>query len=230
MLKHLYLIIPFLFLSCGNNDESSTPKTENLTTTVAYKQINGVDADLLSLDIYYNSDTNTEKPIVVYVHGGGWSIGDKTNQIANKVNLFQSLNYVFVSINYRLSPFPFETSNPNRIKFPDHNNDVADAIGWIYDNIGDYGGDRNKIALLGHSAGAHLVALTGTNQSFLENTGLNLSNIKGVAVIDTEAYDINEQITNGTNQNMLINAFGTDAILHTEASPIFNVTSSIAYP
>ena len=142
----------------------------------------------------------------------------------------QSLNYLLISVNYRLSPFPFDISNPNRIKYPNHNIDIADALLWINDNIEQYGGNKDKMALLGHSAGAHLVALTGTNKRFLENIGLGLSSIKGVAVIDTEGFDINEQVTNGDNQNMYINAFGTDTIINIDASPIYNVLNTLSYP
>ncbi|WP_206604203.1 alpha/beta hydrolase [Aquimarina sediminis] len=230
-MKLLALAISLFLFSCDNEDtEIVTPQIQNLKATIEYDKINGIDSNLLSMDVYYNSDTNTLKPIIVYIHGGGWSIGDKSNEIENKLNLFRSLNYILISVNYRLSPFPFEVSNANRIKYPDHNIDIANAVLWINDNIKMYGGNKDKIALLGHSAGAHLAALTGTNKSFLENVGLGLSNIKGVAVIDTEGFDINEQITSGANQNMYINAFGTNIIVNNEASPIHNIVNTVSYP
>ena len=144
-----------LLLGCKKEDNTSSEmQYDGLTTTVEYKQLSGVEENLLSLDIYYTSETNVKKPVVIYVHGGAWSIGDKASQLDNKIALFESLNYVLVSINYRLSPFPYELTNPDRVMFPVHNNDVADAIKWVYDNIDTYGGNSNKIALLGHSAGA----------------------------------------------------------------------------
>jgi len=226
-----FLILLLLSFGCNKEDNQQIELTINdLTTTIEYKQINGIDPSLLSLDIYYNSDVDTQKPVIVYVHGGAWSIGNKSYQIENKVNLFRSLNYIFISINYRLSPFPFETSNPNRIKYPDHNVDVADALLWINNNINQYGGNKDKLALLGHSAGAHLVALTGTNKNFLENVGLSLERIKGVAVFDTEGYDVNKQVTTGNYQNLYSNAFGTDSTLNIDASPIYNVINTISYP
>lgn len=104
-----------------------------------------------------------------------------------------------MSINYRLSPFPYELDNPDRVLFPTHNIDVTDAIKWVTDNIDTYGGDVNNIALLGHSAGAHLVALTGTNPSFLNAVGLSFSDIRGIAAIDTEGYDILSEIQDNNN-------------------------------
>jgi len=230
-MRFILLFTSLFLFSCNKDDsEQIIPTTDDLTTTIEYNQINGIDSDLLSLDIYYNSNVNIQKPVIIYVHGGGWSIGDKSSQIENKVNLFRSLNYILISVNYRLSPFPFDISNSNRIKYPDHNIDIADAFLWINNNIGQYGGNKNKMGLLGHSAGAHLVALTGTNGNFLESKGLSLSNIKGIAVIDTEGFDINEQIANGNNQNMYINAFGTDSTQNVGASPLYNVVNTISYP
>jgi len=213
--------------SNGGNDEESIT-VQDLNSTVQYKQIDNTNANLLSLDIYYTSETENLKPIVIYVHGGGWSIGDKLNNLENKINLFRSLNYVFVSINYRLSPFPFDINNEDRIKYPDHNNDVVDAIKWIYDTIELYGGNKDKVVLLGHSAGAHLVSLTGINSNFLENRKLSLSNIRGVATIDTEGYDVLSKITE--EDEIYINAFGTDLDNNLEASPISNIFEEQNYP
>ncbi len=226
-MNHLsFLLIAMLLLACNNKN---IPKeSANLLKTVQYKQIAGVAPELLSLDIYYNSLTEQKKPVVIYVHGGAWSLGDKANQLENKIELFQKLNYVFVSINYRLSPHPPEPNNPNRIMYPMHNSDVADAVKWLVDNIGVYGGDANKIALLGHSAGAHLVALTGTKPEFLNNVGLSFSNIKGIASIDTERYDVLSKVQD--DNSIYINAFGVDSSLNVQASPIYNISAGVSYP
>ncbi len=230
-MKKIFIIFIIYLTSCNINDENSdTSNVEYLNKTIQYKTISDVDPNLLSLDIYYNNDVHKKKPIVFYVHGGGWSIGNKEQQLENKINLFRSLDYIFISTNYRLSPFPFDTLNTNRIKYPIHNIDIADAIKWTFDNIEEYGGDKNKIVLLGHSAGAHLVALTGTNKKFLEQVGLSLQSIKGVAVIDTKGYNILEQVTNGTDQKMYINAFGKNYNENVNASPIFNINSTTTYP
>ncbi len=161
------------------------------------------------------------------MHGGAWSIGDKANALVNKLSLFASLGYVFVSVNYRLSP-PNNRLDPDRVMYPTHNEDVADAVAWIYANVHLYGGDQQKIALLGHSAGAHLVALTGTSQEFLPNKGLPLNTIKGVASIDTEGYDVISQAE--ANEAIYLNAFGTDAAVWARASPTENVSDDTSYP
>ncbi|WP_271769302.1 alpha/beta hydrolase [Aquimarina algiphila] len=242
MIKIFSILICFLllFYSCHTDDafilnelEKSNKVTvqTSLKKTISYASIPGIDNNLLSLDIYYTSSIDKKKPIIVYVHGGGWIFGDKNNKIQNKVSLFQSQNWLFISLNYRLSPFPFQLANPNRVKYPDHNNDVADAIKWIYDNIDQYGGNQEKIILLGHSAGAHLVSLIGTNKSFLEKRGVSPSVIRGIASIDTEGYNVLEQITNSKYVNRLyINAFGINQSQHIDASPIYNLKYNTTYP
>ena len=74
------------------------------STTQQYTTISGVDSNLLSIDIYYLNDyqTVTNRPVVIYIHGGAWAIGDKAN-IDSKAKFFKNLGYVFVSVNYRLS-------------------------------------------------------------------------------------------------------------------------------
>ncbi len=226
-MKYLSLLFITILFACSK-DENSNAESEYLSATVQYKQINEVDSHLLSLDVYYNDHTDAKRPVVIWVHGGGWSIGDKASQLDNKVNLFNSLDYVFVSVNYRLSPFPYEVNNSDRVLYPDHNTDVADAIKWVVDHIDQYGGDSNRVVLMGHSAGAHLVALTGTNVSFLTHVGLSLENIKGVAAIDTEGYNVLDQVQD--NSDLYINAFGNNEDANIEASPIYNIYSGVSYP
>lgn len=231
MKNKIYLILLFPFLiSCQKeeaNDETQTGLT-NLKQTIAYKSLEEVDENLLSLDIFYTDQIDLKKPIVLWVHGGAWTIGDKANSINDKAALFQSNDYLFISVNYRLSPLPFQLNNPDRVKYPDHNNDVADAILWIYNHIAEYGGNPEKIVLLGHSAGAHLVSLTGTNSEFLDQRGLPFSIIKGVVSIDTEGYNVLCQV--GDDVDFYINAFGQDSTENLEASPIHNLQQYQSYP
>ncbi|MCU0383042.1 MAG: alpha/beta hydrolase [Cyclobacteriaceae bacterium] len=225
---HTLVFLIWITAACSTEEEALVIANQYTTTkTIAYKQISGVDPNLLSLDVYHFENTSIKKPVVVYVHGGAWALGDKANSIDNKRNLFESVNYVFVSVNYRLSPANEELA-ANRIKFPVHNNDVADAVKWIFDNIGTYGGDANKIVLLGHSAGAHLVSLTGLSQQFLPARGIALTQLKGVASIDTEGYDVEAQVND--NNITYINAFGTNVNDLVAASPVQQIDNTKNYP
>jgi acetyl esterase/lipase len=112
--------------------------------------------------------------------------------------------------------------------FPTHSDDVADAVKWIYDNISAYGGNKNKMVLLGHSAGAHLVSLSGTSKQFLPVRGVALNLIKGIASIDTEGYNVTDQANSGND--IYLNAFGNDPINWSKASPINQLFSDTSYP
>jgi arylformamidase len=168
------------------------------------------------LDLYTpdGATANDHRPVVVYVHGGSWAIGDKANQIQDKVSLFTGAGYLFVSINYRLSPSSGDPQNdPNRIKFPDHPHDVGEAIGWLSRHVSSYGGDPNRIALIGHSAGAHLVSLVSTDPEYVAAYGVHEWQLIGTVSLDSDAYDIPHRIATGTPQAraILYNAFATPA-------------------
>lgn len=234
MIKLLTIILfacTALLLTDCNKSDTPLPPTTDLKTytkkTIQYSFIDGIDPNLLSLDVYYFGTVTSRAPVIVYVHGGGFSIGDKANNMTNKQNLFSSLGYILISVNYRLSPSEY-TNDPKRIMYPIHNNDIADAIQWVYNNISDYGGDRQKIALLGHSAGAHLVALTGISDRFLPMRGLERTLIKGIACIDTEGYDVEARCLE--NNEVYRNAFGETNIFWREASPIHGIVKGKKYP
>lgn len=85
-------------------------------------------------------------PVLIFIHGGGWLVGDKTSH-RRIGKVFAVQGYLVVNINYRLTP---------RYQFPVHLQDIAKAIYFIYNNIQDYGGDNTKLFLGGDSAGAHM--------------------------------------------------------------------------
>jgi acetyl esterase/lipase len=168
------------------------------------------------LDLYTpdGATAGDHRPVVVYVHGGSWANGDKGNQIQNKVNLFTGAGYVFVSLNYRLSPSSGDPADdPNRIKFPDQPHDVGEAIGWLSRNVASYGGDPSRVALIGHSAGGQLVSLVSTDPEYVSAYGVHEWQLIGTVSLDTDAYDIPHRIAVGgpVAQAGLYNAFGTPA-------------------
>jgi len=90
-------------------------------------------------------------PVLVYIHGGGWVIGDKRQQGIPMMHELIERGWVCVAINYRLSP---------RATWPDHVVDCKRAVAWVREHIAEYGGDPSFIALSGGSAGGHLSSLT----------------------------------------------------------------------
>ena len=89
-------------------------------------------------------------PVLLQVHGGGWTIGTKDQQGLPLMHHLAAKGWVCVAINYRLAP---------RDPFPAHIIDVKKGIAWIRQNIAAYGGDPDYIAITGGSAGGHLCAL-----------------------------------------------------------------------
>lgn len=173
-------------------------------------------ADENFLDVYRpdGSLATDTRPVVVYVHGGAWRAGDKANQINRKVNLFTDAGYVFVSVNYRLSTNPIDTSFPSdRVRFPDHPDDVGEAIGWIDRNIAAYGGDPTRLLLIGHSAGAHISALVSTDPSYLDAYEVEPWQVIGTVALDGDAYDVADRIAEvpSPQDDYLLSAFGTAA-------------------
>jgi arylformamidase len=167
------------------------------------------------LDVYEPSGFKGPRPVAVFVHGGAWYAGDKANRtIPDKARLFNDAGYVFVSINYRLSPNPPQTSNPDRVMFPDHPHDVGEAIAWLRRNVAAYGGDPKRFVLLGHSAGAHLVSLVAADTSYLDAYGAGRGHVLGVVSLDTAAFDLRDlgsPALSPAQREVAWNAFGTPA-------------------
>jgi len=89
-------------------------------------------------------------PVMVYIHGGGWTIGDKSQQGKPMLYELAARGWVCVSINYRLSP---------KHVWPAHVVDCKKALAWVHEHIAEYGGDPGFVAVSGGSAGGHLAAL-----------------------------------------------------------------------
>lgn len=112
-------------------------------------------------------------PVVVLVHGGAWVMGDnRCCGLYSSVGEFlASQGFAVVLPNYRLSP---------GVQHPEHIKDVARAVAWTRANIAKNGGDPERLFLLGHSAGGHLVSLLATDETWLNAEGMKMADIKGV--------------------------------------------------
>jgi acetyl esterase/lipase len=116
----------------------------------------------LRLDLYKPGEPvgdSAGRPLVIYVHGGGWRSGHTRHAgaFANWPNVLASLaarGYVVASVEYRLS---------GEAKFPAAIHDVKTAVRWLRSKAGDFGIDRTRVVIWGGSAGAHLAALTATS-------------------------------------------------------------------
>lgn len=201
------------------------------TTTMrdlAYHQVDGIDPNLLSLDLYVPvlPEGCGPTPLVVYVHGGGFATGDKANRIGDKVALFTGEGWAFASVNYRLSPDRPDPDGASGegpaevVRYPIHEQDVAAAIAWLVEHASDHDLDAARLVLVGHSSGAYLVSLLSTDTSFLEQAGVDPARVRCTVSLDTE-YDAAAQVAQGGAQEALYrNALGEDPAVWAAASPL----------
>jgi acetyl esterase/lipase len=103
------------------------------------------------LDVYRRKDTDlSDAPVLVQVHGGAWTIGDKSQQGLLLMNRMAARGWVCVAMNYRLAP---------KHPFPAQIVDVKKAIAWTREHVAEYGGDPSYLVITGGSAGGHLASL-----------------------------------------------------------------------
>ncbi len=128
---------------------NSAANQRNLT----YCTMDGID---LKLDLYFPPQTAKPAPIAVFVHGGGWSQGDKTAGNLIPFTDLASQGFLVAAVNYRLAP---------KYKFPAMIEDVKCAVRYLRANAVQLNIDPNRIGAWGGSAGGHLVALLGTTDA-----------------------------------------------------------------
>ena len=162
--------------------------------------------------------TATRAPLLLLVHGGGWSIGDKRTGAGIKAAHFTAKGWAFASANYRLVP---------QASVEQQAADIAAAIAWARANAAAHGLDPDNIVLMGHSAGAHLVALVGTDPRYLATAGVPIGAVKGVILLDGAGYDIAGQMTRPGNPvgAMYDAAFGKDPARQKALSPTLHAAA-----
>jgi arylformamidase len=136
-----------------------------------------------TLDVYAPAEGKS-RPIVFWIHGGGWQRGSKT-EVQSKPRAFVDKGFVVVSTNYRFVP---------SVTIKEMAGDIAKAVRWTRDHAKEYGGDPETMFVMGHSAGAQLAALVCTDHRYLKAEGLSLSIIQGCVPVDGDTYDVPMQI------------------------------------
>jgi acetyl esterase/lipase len=150
-------------------------------------------------------------PVILMVHGGGWRVGDKAMRsvVENKVRRWVGRGFIVVSVNYRMLPkaAPLEQAQ-----------DVMRALAAAQEKAAGWGGDRGKFILMGHSAGAHLVALIATSPALASGTGV--TPWLGTVTLDSAALDV-VQIMENPHLRLYDNAFGNDPAYWRMVSPFY---------
>lgn len=162
------------------------------------------------MDVYLPPGLGSGRaPLLVMVHGGGWRVGDKAMSavVANKLAHWLPRGYILVSVNYRLLPAtaPLEQAR-----------DVAAALARAQALAPSWGGDPAAVVLMGHSAGAHLVALLAADPAFARDAGAQPW--LGTIALDSAALDL-PGIMEAPHPPLYDRAFGQDPAAWRAVSP-----------
>jgi acetyl esterase/lipase len=191
------------------NTTPEIPKSIEELKNIEYKNVNGKS---LQLDMYKPKNLVKPGPLLVFIHGGGWTGGQRADYLVYLV-AFAKKGYMTATVSYRLVKDSI---------YPACAEDITDAVQWLFKNGKTYGYDPNRIALIGGSAGGHLALLAAY--------GWQKNNVKN----DTAAHRIKAVVdlygpadfttefakNNSTVINFLGHTYREAPELFTEVSPI----------
>ena len=215
------LVMILLVANAYADKELDEMETTKVHRNIVYAEQEGSNKRLTSLDVY-SPASGSGRPVIVWIHGGAWKIGDKRG-VQLKPGVFTKKGFIFISINYRFVP---------TVDWKTQAGDVATAIQYVHKNVKKVGGSPDRIYVMGHSAGAHLAELITTDGRYLKKEGLPLKTIKGVVLLDGAAYDIPKQIASARllGKRLYESVFGTDESKQKNASPITHVAMGKGIP
>jgi acetyl esterase/lipase len=168
------------------------------------------------LDVYRPSQPRG--PVLVLVHGGGWQRGDKAMpQLldAKLAHWVSERGWILVSVDYRLAP---------AVRPPEQADDVAHAIAFVQHNARAWGADPDALVLMGHSAGAHLVALVSASPRLARAAGA--TPWRGTVVLDSAALDTRALMERPHHLPLYDSAFGDDPRVWRASSPTDALSAS----
>jgi triacylglycerol lipase len=178
-------------------------------------------ADRNLLDVFVAQDADGPRPVLMFVHGGGFTGGNKAtpgSPFYDNVPLWAARNgLVGVNMTYRLAP-----QHP----WPAGPEDVGAALRWVRENISQYGGDPSKLVLFGHSAGATHAGTYAAMPQFHGPDGLGIAGL----ILTSGIYDLSDFPVNDGYRSYI----GSDTSLYPARSPIgalrkLSVPSMVVY-
>lgn len=154
-------------------------------------------------------------PLLLFVHGGGWSAGSKKMGAGRQPAYFAKSGFAWATMDYRLVP---------GATVEDQAADVARAIGWLTKRARRFRLDPDRVILIGHSSGAQLAALVATDPQWLKAQGVPFEVVKGVISLDGAGIDVPGIMAQGASgSGFYRNAFGLDPERQTRLSPAAHV-------
>ncbi|TGE09631.1 alpha/beta hydrolase [Hymenobacter fodinae] len=210
-----------LTLLLGLSNEYAVARPSRRTQDVAYVPPTdpAFDTERHRLDVYApKKQAAAPRPVVVFIHGGSWNSGNK-NFYSFIGRRLAKQGVVAVIINYRLAP---------QVEVPAMAEDCARAVAWTAQHIAEYGGDPQRLYLMGHSAGGGLAALLTADTQRLARWGMNPSSIRGAILDDPAGLDMLDYLQKmqypGDEQYLL--PFGNSPAVWRDVSAMYHVTAS----
>ena len=164
------------------------------------------------LDLYLPAGEVSNAPVFLFLHGGGFREGDKAHY-GSVAEPFVKAGVITVVASYRLAG--------SGAHYPDQPDDVKSTVKWLFENIGQYGGNPEAIYVGGHSAGAILSADIGVNRAWLVEMGMPKEIVKGIIPV-SGPYDLRARGRPGE-----VYAYAPTPELREQASPVLHVTDPV---
>ncbi len=173
---------------------------------LAYRDDLEADPEKHRLDLFLPAAGERDWPTLVFVHGGGWTHGDRA-QVAGGADLIRNIGRHFATqgvasavLSYRLQP---------GVTWREQLEDVAAALRFVREQVAIEGGNPDALYLSGHSAGSWLAARVGYDDALLQSAGVPPSSICGLALVSGAAYDLADQETYdvGANRDYFVERF-----------------------
>lgn len=172
--------VPFLYR------EADLPAAQ-ITRDVRYWDGPDADPEKHRLDLFRPSGTGW--PVMVFIHGGGWTTGDKGLRVGgadiygNIGRFYAARGFGVAVISYRLQP---------QVAWPDQVTDAARAVAWVHANVARFGGDPERIVLMGHSAGGQLATRLALDPAPLAALGVDRRIVKGLISVSGAGLDLTD--------------------------------------
>jgi acetyl esterase/lipase len=162
--------------------EPDAPDTLTVTKDIVYASPEGMD---VKLDLFVPKDADAPPPVLLFIHGGGWTGGNKDDYAYYNIK-FAELGYATASTQYRLA---------QEAKFPAAIQDVNCALAWLRENGAEHGFDGSRVAVIGGSAGGHLSLLAGYSQAETLNCPGDSAGTKGQIKAIVNLYGVTDCTT-----------------------------------
>jgi acetyl esterase/lipase len=202
--------------SAGTLAQSGPRRKPNVVHDIPYtKMVDVKNGRRQTLDLYLPDRPKSKPPLVIFIHGGFWTLSDDQYRIGPSLaEVLRARGVAVALVRYKLAP---DYQHPSQAE------DVAAAVAYLAREANKFGYDSGRIFLAGHSAGAHLAALVALDSTYLTQHGINPQSLAGVIAI-SGIYDLSSKPETTEEHKIAVEqAFGNRPEVLKAASPIAHV-------